>query len=161
MKKSLLAVVMLFAFAAASFATDFVRIDLNFYCLGNLKCLSGSKPGVQIVKRRISPKNPNVCYYSITVNLDKAQEVELEYEVVDTGDKASANIVPSLQPIRIEGGKRSENIPVECLEFEADSQLSELAPLKFSKWTKMFKKPLVVSKGDKFTIKAKFKKVEE
>ena len=159
MLKKLLLAAALVAVSATSFATDFVRIDINFFCLGNLKCVSGAKPGVQIVKRRVSPKNPNVCYYSITVNLDKAQEVDLVYEVVDTADKDSSSVTFSVQPIRIEGGKRSENIPIECLEFEACDELSPLAPCKFSKWTKMIKAQSV-SKGDKFTIKAKFKKVE-
>ena len=159
MKKLFLVAATLFAFSAASFATDFVRIDINFFCLGNLKCISGGKPGVQIVQRRVSPKNPNVCYYSITVNLDKVQEVDLQYEVVDTADKSSSTVTFSVQPIRIAGGKRSENIPIECLEFEACDELSDVAPCKFSKWTKMIKAQ-PVSKGDKFTIKAKFKKVE-
>ena len=162
LKKFCLAAVTLFAFAAVSFATDFVRIDINYYCRGNLKCISPRKTGVQIVQKRDYPngKHPDKCYYSITVNLDKVQEVDLVYEVVDTGDKDTATIHFSVQPIRIEGGKRSENVAIECLEFEACDELSPLAPCKFSKWTKMISAQSV-SKGDKFTIKAKFKKVEK
>ena len=161
MKKFFLAVVTLFAFAAASYATDYVRIDLNYYCRGTLKCISPKKKGVQIVQRRDYPngKHPDKCFYSITVNLDVTQEVDLTYEVVDTGDKDSATIHFSVQPIRIKDSKRSENIAIECLEFEACDELSDVAPCKFSKWTKMVKSQ-TVSKGDKFTVKAKFKKVE-
>lgn len=162
MKKSFLVAVTLFAFAAASYATDYVRIDLNYYCRGTLKCISPKKKGVQIVQRRDYPngRHPDKCYYSITVNLDLTQEVELTYEVVDTGDKDTATIHFSVAPIRIEGGKRSENIAIECLEFEACDELSDVAPCKFDKWTKMVKSQSV-SKGDKFTVKAKFRKVKD
>ena len=162
MKKFFLAAVTLFAFAAVSYATDYVRIDINYYCRGRIKCLTAPKPGIQIVPRRDYPngKHPDKCYYSITVNLDKVQEIELTYEVVDTGDKDNANIFFSVAPIRIKDGKRSDNISIECLEFEAGDEISDLAPCKFDKWTKMIKNPFNVSKGDKFTVKAKFKKVE-
>ena len=161
-KKFFLSAVMLCAFAAASYATDYVRIDLNYYCRGTLKCLSPKKKGVQIVPRRDYPngKHPDKCFYSITVNLDLTQEIDLLYEVVDTGDKDGATIHFSVQPIRIKDGKRSENVPIECLEFEACDEMSDVAPCKFDKWTKMVKSQ-TVSKGDKFTVKAKFKKVED
>ena len=162
MLKKLLVAAALFAFAAVSFATDYVRIDLNYYCRGNLKCLSPKQKGVQIVQRRDYPngKHPDKCYYSITVNLDVTQEVDLVYEVVDTGDKNSAAIKTSLEPIRIVDGKRSAEKAVECLELQVDDATSQLTPCVVTSWKNMGA-TVVVSKGDKISIKAKFKKVEK
>ena len=162
LKKLFLVAVTLFAFAAASFATDYVRIDLNYYCRGTLKCLSPQQKGVQIVQRRDYPngKHPDKCYYSITVNLDVVQEIDLVYEVVDTGDKNSAVIKTSLEPIRLIGGKRSADRAVECLEIQVDDESSALTPCVVTGWKNM-EVPVVVSKGDKISIKAKFKKVEK
>ena len=162
--KKFLAVVMLFAFAAASFAADYVRIDLNFYCRGNLKCLTTKLPaGIQVTGRRdySQKRHSGLCYYSITVNLEKIRNVDLEFEVIDTGDKERANIVPSISPIRLANGTRDESIFVECLEFEFGNEKSPIAPCKANGWTRMVKSPLAVSTGDKFTIKAKFRKVED
>ena len=162
MKNFFLAAVTLCAFAAASFADDYVRIDLNFYCRGNLKCLSPKKAGVQIVPRRDYPngKHPDKCYYSITVNLEKTQEVELVYEVLDTGDRDSAFIKPSIDPIRLIGGKRDPHPSVECLEFQIDDKTSLITPCVATGW-KGLEVPITVSKGDKITVKAKFKKSAE
>ncbi len=162
--KKFLASVMLFVFAAASFAADYARIDLNFYCRGHLKCLTTKLPaGIQVTGRRdySQKRHSGLCYYSITVNLEKIRDVALEFEVLDTGDKERANVVPSISPIRLADGKRDESIFIECLEFEFDNQSSSIAPCKINKWTRMVKSPLAVSTGDKFTIKAKFKKVED
>ena len=163
MKKLFLAAVTLCAFAAASFAADYVRIDLNFYCRGNLKCLSPKKAGVQIVPRRDYPngKHPDKCYYSITVNLEKTQDIELEYEVVDTEDKNSAIIKASLEPIRLIGGKRDKNPSVECLALEINDTVSPLPPCKVTKWTNMTAAGIRVVAGDRVIIKAKFKKSAE
>ena len=152
----------LIAFAAVSFATDYVRIDLNYYCRGTLKCLSPKQNGIQIVQRRDYPggKHPDKCYYSITVNLDVVQEVDLVYEVVDTEGKESAVIKTSLEPIRLVGGKRSADKAVECLELQVDDETSPLTPCVVTGWKNM-NANVVVSKGDKISIKAKFKKVEK
>jgi len=161
MKKFFLAAVTLVAFAAASFATDYARIDLNFYCRGNLKCISPKKNGVQIVPRRDYPNgtHPDKCYYSITVNLDRAQEVELEYEVVDTENKDSVKLTASITPIRLPKG--SGTADVECVEFEFGGKSSPLVPRKITKWTNMTGAGIKVSAGDKVSIKAKFKKSAE
>ena len=160
MKKLFLAAVTLFAFAAASSATDYARIDLNFYCRGNLKCISPKKAGVQIVQRRDYPNgaHPDKCYYSITVNLDKAQEVELVYEVVDTGDKDGVKLTASITPIRLPKGSGAAD--VECVEFEFAGKSSALVPCKITKWTNMTGAGVKVSAGDRITVKAKFKKAE-
>ena len=162
MLKKFLTAAALFVFAAASFATDYVRIDLNYYCRGNLKCLSPKQKGIQIVQRRDYPngKHPDKCYYSITVNLDVVQEVDLVYEVVDTGDKNSAVIKTSLEPIRIVGGKRSADRAIECLELQVDDEISSLTPCVVTGWKNM-ETTVVVSKGDKISIKGKFKKAEK
>ena len=160
-KKFFLAAAALLAFTAASFATDYVRVDLNFWCNGNLKCLSKSAPGIQITGRRkySNPKYANICYYSITINLEKAQEIDLVYEVVDTGDADSAVVKPSIEPIRLIDGKRSKEKAVECLEFEFDGEPSPLVPCTVTGW-KGLNVPVTVSAGSKITIKAKFKKVQ-
>lgn len=161
MKKFFFAAATLFAFAAASFATDYVRIDLNYYCRGNLKCLSPRKAGVQIVQKRDYPngRHPDKCYYSITVNLDLAQEIEVEYEVVDTGDRESAVVKPSIEPIRLVGGKKQKNPSVECLELEINDNASPITPCKVTKWTGMLGgSGIRVVAGDRIIIKAKFKK---
>ena len=164
MKKFFLAAVTLCAFAAASFATDYARIDLNYYCRGNLKCVSPKKAGVQIVPKRDYPngRHPDKCYYSITVNLDKTQEVEIEYEVVDTGDKDSAVVKPSIDPVRVVGGKKVKNASVECLELEINDTSSPLTPCKVTKWTGMLGgSGIRVVAGDRIILKAKFKKPEK
>ncbi len=162
LKKSFLAAATLLAFTAASFATDYVRIDLNFWCNGNLKCLSKGKSGVQITGRRkySNPKYADICYYSITVNLEKAQEVDLEYEVVDTGDRDSAALKPSIEPIRLIDGKRQNDKSVECLEFQLNGEASPFVPCTATEWKGMLPKAITVTAGDKITVKAKFKKSE-
>ncbi len=155
MKKFLLVAVTLFAFAAASFAADIARIDLNYYCRGNLKCLTKLPAGVKVSGRNdyTNKKIKNydkICYYSISVDLAKVQEINLEFEVVDTEDKDTAKLNPSLSPLR----KQS----FECEEFEIDGEPSAKVPLKITKWTHMGS--ISVSQGDKITIKAKFKKSE-
>ena len=160
-KKFLLVAATLLSFAAASFAADYVRVDLNYYCRGQLKCISPKKAGVQIVPRRDYPngRHPDKCYYSITVNLEVTQEIELVYEVVDTGELPSAVIKPSIEPIRLlPGGGRDKNRAVECLEFQIDSETSPVTPCVATGW-KALEAPITVAKGDKITIKAKFKKV--
>ena len=161
MKKFFLAAVTFFGLAAASFATDYARIDLNYYCRGTLKCLSPRQAGVQIVQRRDYPngRHPDKCYYSITVNLDKVRELELEYEVVDTGDKEVAVVKPSIEPIRLIGGKKVKNPSVECLEFEINDTSSPITPCKVTKWTGMLGGSGVrVVAGDRIIVKAKFAK---
>ena len=161
LKKLFLAAATLLS-AAASFATDYARIDLNYYCRGNLKCVSPGKAGVQIVQKRDYPngRHPDKCYYSITVNLDKTQEVEVEYEVVDTGDKDVAVVKPSIDPIRLlPGGKKDKHPSVECLEFEINDESSPLTPCKVTRWTGMLGGAGIrVTAGDKIVVKAKFRK---
>ena len=159
MKKMLLAAVTLIASAAASFATDYARIDINFHCRGNLKCLSPKKAGIQIVPRRdySDSRHADKCYYSITVNLDVTQEVDVVYEVVDTGGKATAKVIPSIFPIRLPKGTGPAD--VECLEFEIGDETSPLVPCRVTKWTSMLGGPgIEVVAGDKFAVKVKFRK---
>ena len=162
MKKFFLAAVTLFAFAAASSAVDIAKIDLNFYCRGNLKLLTEKLPeGVKVSARKnyTNKKIKNydkICYYTIDIDLAKTQEINLEFEVVDTegaealpgGSKDSAKLNPSMSPLR----KQS----FECLEFEVADEPSDKVPLKITQWTHMGS--FTVSQGEKFTIKAKFKK---
>jgi len=151
MKKFLLTAVTLCAFAAASFAADIVHLDLNYWCRGNLKLLTEKLPaGVKVSARKnYKPKKfAHICYYTIDVDLAKVQEISLEFEVVDTGDKDTASLKPSMSPLKGQS--------FECLEFEIDEEPSGKAPCKIAKWTQMGS--INVSSGDKFTIKAKFKK---
>ena len=157
MLKKLFSAAAVFA-AVAAFATDYARIDLNFWCNGNLKVPKGSD-GVQVTGRRnySQKKYANICYYTITVNLEKADGFELEYEVADTGDKSVAKVIPSITPIRLPAGTGTAD--VECLSFEIDDENSPLTPCKITKWTSMLGGPgIQVSAGDKFVVKAKFKK---
>ena len=150
MKKLLLAAALV-AVSAASFAADIVHIDLNYWCRGNLKLLTKKLPaGVKVSARKnySNPKFSKICLYSIDVDLAKTQEINLEFEVVDTGDKDTAKLNPSLSPINGQ--------PYECVEFEIDGEPSSKAPCKIAKWTQMGS--IDVSSGDKFTIKAKFRK---
>ena len=161
MKKFFLAAVTLTAFAAASFATDYARIDLNFYCRGSLKCISPKKTGVQIVPKRDYPNgnHPDKCYYSITVNLDRAQEVELVYEVADTENRDGVKLTASITPIRLPKGSGAAE--VECVEFEFGGKSSTLVPRKITKWTNMTGAGIKVSVGDRVTVRAKFRKSAE
>ena len=154
MKKFFLVAMTLFAFAAASFAVDIAKIDLNYYCRGNLKLLTKKLPaGVKVSARKnyTNKKIPNytkLCYYTIDVDLAKVQEINLEVEVVDTEGKDSAKLNPSMSPLRGQS--------FECLEFEFADEPSDKTPLKITKWTHMGS--ITVSQGEKFTVKAKFKK---
>ena len=154
MKKLLLAAAALFAFSAASFAGPVARIDLNYYCRGNLRLVTKKLPaGVKVSGRRdySNPKFSKICYYAIEVDLAKVQAVELEFEVVDTDGKDSVKLDPSLSVAK-------PGQSYECLEFEAGDEPSIQVPCRITKWRSMIKGFLYVSQGDKFTVKAKFKK---
>ena len=154
MKKFFLVAAAFFAFAAASFAADIAKIDLNYYCRGNLKLLTEKLPdGVKVSARKnyTNKKIPNyqkLCYYTIDVDLAKVQEINLEFEVVDTEGKDTAKLNPSMSPLRGQS--------FECLEFEFCDEPSDKTPIKIAKWTHMGS--IAVSQGEKITIKAKFKK---
>ena len=155
-KKSLLAVALLFAFAASSFATEIVSIGLNYYCRGQLRLVTDKlPPGVTVSGRRnYSQKRwAKICYYSILVDIAQTQEIELEFEVVDTEGKPKVKLDPSISPPT---GKS-----VECVEFEVAGKPSALVPRTLSKWTSMIKGFVFVSKGQRFTVKAKFGRPEE
>lgn len=151
-RKSLLAVVMLFAFAAASFAAEIVSLDLNYWCRGNLKLLNKLPDGITMSARRnyTQKKFAHICLYTVRIDLSKVQEFELELEVVDTGDKESADLKPSLCP--------SKGLVVECLEFETGEEQSSKVPCKIKGWTGM--QSVTVTKGEKITVKGKLKKVD-
>ena len=154
MLKKLLLAVALCAVSAASFAADIVKIDLNYYCRGNLKLLTKKLPaGVKVSARKnyTNKKIKNydkLCYYTIDIDLAKTQEINLEFEVVDTEGKDSAKLNPSMSPLRGQS--------FECLEFEFADEPSDKTPIKITKWTHMGS--ITVSQGDKITVKAKFKK---
>ncbi len=150
-RKSFLVAAMLFAFAAASFAADIVTLDLNYWCRGNLKLLSKLPDGITMSARRnySQKKFAHICLYTVKIDLDKVQEFELELEVVDTGDKDSAKLNPSLSTPK---GK-----VIECLDFETCDERSSKVPCKISKWTGM--QSVMVTKGEKITIKGKLAKV--
>ena len=102
MKKFFLVAAALFAFSVVSFAVDIVHIDLNYWCRGNLKLLTEKLPdGVKVSARKnYKPKKfAHICYYTIDVDLAKVQEISLEFEVVDTGDKDTASLKPSMSSI--------------------------------------------------------------
>ena len=152
MKKFCLAAAALFAFAAASFAGPIARIDLNYYCRGNIRLLTKKLPaGVKFLGRRnySNPKHAKICYFPIEVDLAKVQEINLEFEVVDTEGKDSVKLDPSLS---VKPGQS-----YECLEFEAGDEPSVSVPCKITKWKSMIKGFIFVSQGEKFTVKAKFK----
>jgi len=151
MFKKLFLVAALFVFAAASFAADIVTLDLNYWCRGNLKLLSKLPDGVTMSGRKnySQKKFAHICLYTVKIDLSKVQEFELELEVVDTGDKESADLKPSLTP--------SKGLVVECLEFETAEEPSSKVPCKIKGWTGM--QSVSVTKGDKITVKGKLKKV--
>ena len=99
MLKKLFFAAALVAVSVASFAVDIVKIDLNYYCRGNLRLLTKKLPaGVKVSGRRdySNPKFSKICYFAIEVDLAKTQAVELEFEVVDTDGKDSVKLDPSL-----------------------------------------------------------------
>ena len=149
-RKSFLAAAMLFAFAAASFAADIVSMDLNYKCRGNLKLLSKLPDGITMTGRKNykQKKFAGECLYTVRIDLNKVQEFELELEVVDTGDKESAELSPSLWV--------PKHLSVECTEFETGDEASTKVPCKIKGWKRM--QTVNVSKGEKITIKAKFAK---
>ena len=151
-KKFFLAAVMLVAFAAASFAAEMVSMDLNYKCRGNLKLLSKLPDGITMSPRKNyrQKKFAGECLYTVRIDLNKVQEFELELEVVDTGDKESADLSPSLWV---------KNISVECTEFETGDEPSSRVPCRLKGWTRM--QTITVTKGEKITVKGKLKKVEK
>ena len=153
MKKFCLAAAMLFAFAAGSFAGPIARVDLNYYCRGNIRLLTQKLPaGVKFLGRRnySNPKHAKICYFPIEVDLARTQEIDLEFEVVDTEGKDSVKLDPSLS---VKPGQS-----YECLAFEAGDEPSVHVPCKITKWKSMIKGFLYVSQGEKFTVKVKFRK---
>ena len=150
-RKSLLVAAVLFAFAAASFAADIVTMDLNYQCRGNLKLLSKLPEGVTMTGRKDyrQKKFANDCLYTVRIDVNKVTELELELEVLDTGDKDSAGLSPSLWV--------PKNLSIECTEFESGDEPSPNVPCKIKGWKRM--QVITVSKGDKITIKCKLKKV--
>ena len=153
-KKCLVTAAAIFAFAASSFAVDIAKIDLNYWCRGNLKLLTKKLPaGVKFSARKnySQKKFSHICYYTIDVDLAKVQEINLEFEVVDTEGKDSAKLNPSMSPLRGQS--------FECLEFEFADEPSDKTPIKITKWTHMGS--FQVSQGEKFTVKAKFAKPEK
>ena len=151
LKKSFLVAAMLFAFAAASFAADIVSLDLNFWCRGELKLLNKLPDGI-VMSGRLNYSNPkfaHICFYTVKIDVSKVQDFNLEFEVVDTGDKETAELKPSLCP---NGG-----IVVECLAFETDGEPSTKAPGIIKGWTSM--QAVKVTKGEKIAVKGKLKKL--
>lgn len=153
LKKSFLVAAMLFAFGAASFAAEIVNLDLNFWCRGNLKLLNELPDGITMTDRLNykRPEHAGLCYYTVRIDLSKVQEFSLELEVVDTGDKETAELKPSLCPT---GG-----MTVECQAFETDGEPSSKAPCMIKSWTSM--QVVKVTKGEKITVKGKLRKVEK
>ena len=143
-------IAMFFAFAAASFAADIVNLDLNYWCRGNLKRLNELPDGVTMSARKdySNKKFAHICLYKVRIDVSKVQEFELELEVVDTGDKVSAKLNPSLAP--------SKGLVVECLKFDVNGKPAVRQPRKITKWTGM--SSVMVKKGQKITIKGKLAK---
>ena len=149
-KKFFLVVAALFAFAAASFAADIAKIDLNYWCRGNLKLLNELPDGVKMSARKnyTQKKFSHICLYTVEVDLNKAQEFELELEVLDTGDKESAKLNPSMSP--------SKGMTYDCLKFDIDGKPAVKLPRRIAKWTAMGS--VTVKPGQKITIKCKLAK---
>ena len=151
MFRKLFIAAMFVAFAAASFAADVVSMDLNYKCRGNLKRLSKLPDGVTMTGRKNykQKKFAKECLYTVRIDLSKVQEFVLELEVVDTGDKESAELSPSLWV--------PKHLSVECTEFETGDEPSSIVPCKVKGWKRM--QTITVEKGEKITVKAKFKKI--
>lgn len=149
-RKFFLAAVTLVAFSAASFAAEFVMLDLNYYCRGQLKLLSKLPEGVTMSARKnySQKKFAKLCLYTLRIDVSKVQELEFEIEVVDTEGKESAKLNPSLSP--------QKGLAVECLEFEAGGEPSSKVPCKITRWTGM--QSLMVAEGEKIAFKLKLKK---
>ena len=152
-RKSFLVAAMLFAFAAASFAADIVSMDLNYKCRGNLKLLRKLPDGITMTGRKNykQKKFAGECLYTVRIDLRKVQEFNIELEVVDTGDKDSAELKPSLAT--------SKGLVVECLEFETGEEPAPKVPCKIRGWTGM--QSITVSPGEKITVKGKLRKVSK
>ena len=149
-RKSFLAAAMLFAFAAASFAAEIVTMDLNYQCRGNLKLLSKLPDGITMSGRKDykQKKFAGHCLYTVRIDVSKVQEFELVLEVVDTGKKESAELSPSLWV--------PKGLNVECTEFETGDEPAAQVPCRVAGWKRM--QTITVSKGEKITVKGKFKK---
>ena len=148
MLKKLLAAALLIG-AAAAFAADIVSLDLNYKCRGNLKLLSELPDGITMSARKDyrQKKFADECLYTVRIDVNKVKDFELKLEVVDTGTKESAELSPSLWI--------PKNLSVECTEFETGDEPSSQVPCRFNGWKRM--QTITVTKGDKFTVKAKFK----
>ena len=147
--KLFLAAVASFAFAAASFAADVVNLDLNYKCRGSLKLLGKLPDGITMSGRKDykQKKFANECLYTVRIDVSKVREFELEFEVADTGNKDSAELSPSLWV--------PKNLSVECTEFETGDEPAPRVPCKLNGWKRM--QTVVVTKGEKITVKAKLK----
>ena len=150
-RKTFIVIAAFFAFAAASFAADIVSMDLNYKCRGNLKLLSKLPDGVTMTGRKNykQKKFANECLYTVRIDVSKVQEFSIELEVVDTGDKESADLSPSLWV--------PKHLSVECLEFETGDEPSSIVPCRIKGWKRM--QTITVEKGEKITVKGKLRKV--
>ncbi len=151
-RKIFLIAATLFAFAAASFAAEFVTLDLNYYCRGELKLLNELPDGITMSPRRDykQPQFAKLCLYTVRIDISKVQEFNIELEVVSTEGKDKARLNPSLTV--------QKNLVVECLEFEAGDAKPKKLPCKITKWTSMVN--LNVAEGEKITVKGKLKKLD-
>jgi len=161
--KKLMTMVLAFGVAAGVFAGDFASVDLNYWCRGELKLLTEKLPQGVTVSKRLNysqKKFAHICYYKINVDLTKAQEFELQFEVTSVGDKAeSARLVPSVSPFRTP--KDGKKAAIECLEFECCDEVSEAVPCKITGWKSMIPSGIMMKVGDKFTVKGKFKSLND
>ena len=151
--KALLAAVMFFVCTAALSAADILRLDLNYYCRGHLRLVGEMPEGLKMSARKNYRKKKfaDICYYTVSIDVDKVQEFEFTVEVAETQNFERVKLDPSLSP--------SKNLEVECLEFEAGDAKSSIVPCKISRWTSMLKGGVLVSKGKKITIKGKIRKI--
>lgn len=147
-KKFFAAVALITASAVASFAGDYVRLDLNCKNGVVFKVLTEKLPDGMSVNGK--KKN------TIFINLEKVREFALELEVAETGgDGDRVAIIPSIAPTRYP--QDGQKAVVDCEEFEIAGESSPAVPCRIVKWQKMIDDKLTVAKGDKITIKAKFK----
>ena len=153
MKKFFLVAVTLFAFAAASFAADIVHLDLNYWCRGNLKLLTEKLPeGVKVSARKnySQKKFAHICFYTIDVDLDKAQELEHSFTV-----KGSGKLVISVNPRTMKNGKQEKVAPrVKCIRMVVNGKPTK-TPFVFNKW-RYAANPIMVKDGDTITVDAAF-----
>ena len=154
LKKLLFAGVLSLAACIGVRATEYTTISFNFYSGGEI-VLDGECPEGISVKPKIRFHNPKLHGYAfpLEINLDKAQSVDLKFNVEGGAGKMEASV--SCRATK--SGKKQPAPTIKCTKFVLNGE-EVPTPFEFKKWKGV--KKVMLKDGDTITIKATFEVVK-